>query len=73
MAAIGPGSRVKIATADGQLLARRATTFVEEGSTFEVIWVCKEAEWEAAFAENRDPRATPWPADSVVLDEAVPA
>jgi hypothetical protein len=66
MPAISPGSKVKVATADGELLPRRATTSIEQGSTFEVVWVCKEAEWKAALAEQREPRAIPWPADAVL-------
>ncbi len=72
---IEPGSNVVVRTADDERLSRRAITGVEMGSKFEVVWVCKEEEWEAADAEGREPRAMPWPADAVELAsrEAVPA
>jgi hypothetical protein len=65
MTAIEPGTRVRVRDADGEWLPRRAITGVEPGSTFEVVWVAKEAEWEAAAAEQREPEGTPWPAEDV--------
>jgi len=62
---IEPGSRVIVRAADGERLTRRALTAVEMGSTFEVVWVCKDEEWEAATAEGREPEGMPWPADAV--------
>jgi hypothetical protein len=64
---IQPGTEVVVRTADGESLLRRATSGVEWGSTFEVVWVCKQEEWEAASAEGRYPDAMPWPADAVTL------
>lgn len=74
MTAIEPGTRVIVRTADGEELTRRAVSGVEMGSTFEVVWVCKESEWEAAITEGREPDALPWPADAVApAKEAVTA
>jgi hypothetical protein len=67
LTSIKPGSRVVVRAADGELLTRRALTAVEMGSTFEVVWVCKDAEWEVATAEGREPEGMPWPADAVEL------
>lgn len=67
MTAIEPGTRVYVRDAEGQLLPRRAITGVEPGSTFEVVWVCKDEEWEAAVASNREAEGMPWPAQDVQL------
>lgn len=65
MSTVEPGSTVIIRTADGKTLDRRAITGVERGSTFDVVWVCKEEEWVAATREGRDPESVPWPAEDV--------
>ncbi len=70
---IEPGARVRVRTADGELVERRATSGVEKGYDFPVVWVCREDEWQAAQGEARDPVATPWPVDAVEAVEAVPA
>lgn len=64
---IEPGSKVIARAAGGESLSRRAMTGVQAGSAFEVVWVCKESEWEAAAREGREPEGMPWPADAVSL------
>lgn len=68
-----PGSPVRVRSATGELLARRAITGIVKGQDFPVVWVCREDEWEAAQSESRDPIAVPWPAEAVLLEEAVVA
>jgi hypothetical protein len=63
---IAPGSKVLARSAFGDLLPKRATSGPTEGVDFEVIWLCSEAEWEAAESEGRDPDARPWPTEAVV-------
>jgi hypothetical protein len=70
---IEPGNRVTVRSATGEKLGRRAVSTIEPGHDFAVVWVCREEEWEAAKAEDRDPEATPWPAEDVELQEAVTA
>lgn len=55
--------------AAGRTLTRRATSRVEPGHTFPVVWACREEEWEAAHLEGREPESVPWPADDVRVDE----
>jgi hypothetical protein len=74
MTAIEPGTRVNVRDADGALLPRIAISSVEAGSTFEVVWVCKEDEWDVARAAGRQPEGMAWPAEHVlVADEQVAA
>ena len=61
---IQPGDRVLVDSLLGPL-AKRATTAVVPGTTFPVIWVCREEEWDAAQTEGREPDAVPWPAEDV--------
>lgn len=72
---ITPGTHVLARDAFGQLLKRRAVSGPVQGHDFEVVWVCREEEWEAAQAEGREPDAVPWPAEDVrvALDDGVPA
>lgn len=65
MTAIEPGTKVNVRDADGAWLPRIAISGVEAGSTFEVVWVCKEDEWEAASALGRPAEGMPWPAADV--------
>lgn len=69
----GPGDRVLVRDAAGDWLPRRAVSSVRPGHTFAVVWAAREDEWEAAQAEERDPDATPWPADDVRAVEQEPA
>ena len=69
--AISAGDRVLVETADGLELDRRATSSVERGRDFLVIWVCTEAEWAKAHLDGETPQAVPWPVEHVkALDEA---
>lgn len=61
----GPGDQVAVRDAFGEILPRRALTGVIMGHDFEVVWVCREEEWEAAHAEAREPEGVPWPAEDV--------
>jgi hypothetical protein len=62
---IQPGSTVLARTAFGDELVRIAHTGVEMGRDFLVVWVVAPHEWEMAQGENREPDATPWPAEDV--------
>jgi hypothetical protein len=66
---IAPGTRVVVRTADGERVETRAITSVIDGLDFPVVWVCAEAEWDAAEAEEREPQGVPWPAEDVEPDE----
>lgn len=70
MTAIEPGTRVNVKDADGALLPRIAGSAIEPGNTFNVVWVCKEEDWEAARAAGRQPEVMAWPADAVQVVEA---
>jgi hypothetical protein len=65
------GNQVRVRDASGSLLERRAITGVEMGVDFEVVWVCREEEWELAGVEEREPEGVPWPAEDVQLAEPV--
>lgn len=65
MILIHQGQRVLARTSADKLLPRRAATGVVPGEDFQVVWVCPEDEWEKAKQEEREPRATPWPANEV--------
>lgn len=65
IAAIHTGDLVKARNAFGIENERRALTGVERGEDFPVVWVCTEAEWEAAEAEGRSPEGIPFPAEDV--------
>ena len=67
MERILPSSKVLVRSAYEELLPRRALTGVVMGRDFQVVWVCSEAEWEAAQAERREPEGVPWPAEDVKL------
>jgi hypothetical protein len=63
--AISAGQRVLARRADGKLIERRAVTGPVSGTDIEVVWVCSEAEYLAAAAEDRRADAVPWPATAV--------
>lgn len=65
MDSIQPGQHVLARSMSGELLERIAITGVMEGDDFPVVWVCREEEWQAAQAENREPDGLPWPAEDV--------
>jgi hypothetical protein len=49
----------------------RALSAPEKGRDFPVVWVCTEADYDAAMAGDTSVRI-PWPLDAVV-EEPVPA
>lgn len=69
------GDTVVAHTAEGTERELKALGGVTAGGDFAVVWVCSEAEWNAAETEGRDPEGIPWPAEDVkVADrEAIPA
>jgi hypothetical protein len=62
------GQRIQVCDAFGQLLDRVAVGSRDRGYDFPVIWACRVEEWEAARAEGREPDATPWPIEDVVIE-----
>lgn len=66
MLQINKGDRVMARAADDEQLERRALTGVVMGVDFEVVWVVRPEEWEAAQAQGREPEGVPWPAEDVV-------
>jgi hypothetical protein len=68
-----PGDRVTVVNADGDTLPKRALGPVTAGGSFNVVWACREEEWQAALAEGREPDGIPWPARDVSVEEAVRA
>jgi hypothetical protein len=62
---IARGQRIEVRDAFGNLLLRRALGPVDEGHDFPVVWAVREEEWEAAQVDEREPEATPWPAEDV--------
>ena len=73
MSEIKKGATIIVRDAAGDYLRRRALSGVVAGHDFEVVWACREEEWEAASSEGRQPEATPWPADDVRVAEGAPA
>ncbi len=70
MLVIQPGAHVYVETALGEKLPRRAISAVVPGHDFDVVWVCREEEWEAATKESRDPEGVPFPAEDVTPSPA---
>jgi hypothetical protein len=71
--AIERGTVVSVRDASNNRLVRRAVSGVEPGSSFPVVWACREDEWISAGVEGREPDAVPWPADDVEEAEVVSA
>ncbi len=67
---IHAGDVVVVVDAAGERLPRRALGSRVMGSSFEVIWVCREDEWHAAQREGRRPDGVPWPAQDVMPSDA---
>ncbi len=67
---IQAGSRILVRTAFDERLERIATSGVEHGDRFAVVWACRVEEWQAAKEEGRQPESVPWPAQDVWLAEA---
>jgi hypothetical protein len=67
------GSRVIVRDARGGLNERYATTGVEWGRDFLVVWVCPPDQWPVDPGCAREfPSAVPWPAEDVWLPEDAP-
>jgi hypothetical protein len=62
---VSPGDHLLVTTARGERVPRRAVTGVVKGDTFPIVWVCDNAEYEAARREGREPETVPWPASAV--------
>jgi hypothetical protein len=63
------GQHIEVRDAFGNRLPRVAVGPVDSGYDFAVVWATREDEWEAARAEGREPDATPWPIEDVVVLE----
>lgn len=66
---ITAGIRVDAVDASGRRLRRRAVSGVVPGHDFQVVWICREEEWQLAQSEGREPDAVPWPAEDVQVAE----
>lgn len=62
---IQPGDKVIVVDAFGVEHERRALTGVVPAHDFDVVWACRENEWETAVAEGRQPEGVPWPVEDV--------
>lgn len=68
MYTIEAGVEIEVRDVHGRWLPRRALTGVVEGRDFQVVWACREEDWEAASKDaGREPQRTPWPAEDVRL------
>jgi hypothetical protein len=67
------GDIVIVIDAQGMRRRKRALSPVVQGGSFEVVWACREEEWQAAQAEGREPVGIPWPAEDVSLAEKATA
>jgi hypothetical protein len=65
MSELIPGAKIRVRDAFGRILVRRALSGEVMGSSFLVVWACREEEWETALAEGREPEGIPWPAEDV--------
>lgn len=65
---IAAGDRVKVRSAGGEWLLRRAVSGVEPGDRFPIVMVAREEEWLDAQEAGRDPESVPWPAEEVRPD-----
>jgi hypothetical protein len=68
MIKIERGDRVLARSATDQWLRRRALTGVVPGHDFDVVWVCREEDWNAAEQSGNTPEAFPWPAEEVQVE-----
>lgn len=64
---IEPGRRLKLRTADGDIIERIATSGVQRGAKTLVVWICTDDEWAARSSPIC---GRPWPLNAVesVLD-----
>ena len=63
--AIEEGARLEVTTASGQQVVMRALSGETQGRDFAVVWVCTEAEYEAAQQSGSSPKGIPWPLEAV--------
>lgn len=63
--AITTGDRIYVMDIRRQEHRRRALTGPIPGYDFEVVWTCREDEWDAAQREDREPDGMPWPSEDV--------
>jgi hypothetical protein len=59
------GDVILVRDGRGHELRKRALGPVRQGGSFEVVWACREEEWQAAQREGREPEGMPWPAEDV--------
>lgn len=61
------GRQVRARTADDTWITLRATTGVQPGQDFPVVWLLEEDRWQKALAQQGDAQrlALPWPAEDV--------
>lgn len=64
------GDVIIVKDARGYELRKRALGPTIQGGSFEVVWACREEEWQAAQAEGREPEGMPWPAEDVRADQS---
>lgn len=67
MAELKRGDAIIVRDARGHELRKRALGPVTPGGNFDVVWACREEEWQAAEAEGREPEGMPWPAEDVSI------
>jgi hypothetical protein len=60
-----PGDLVRVKTAFGTYVEKRAVTGVIRGDSFEVVRLCSEEEWQEALRQGREPTSSAWPAEDV--------
>lgn len=67
MGQIEQGRRVRARTAEDTWVTLRATTGIEPGHDFPIVWLLEEDRWEKALEEQADAQrhALPWPAEDV--------
>ena len=68
--AITSGTHLNVTTASGDQMPMRALGAPTQGRDFPIVWVCTEADYEAALAGDESVRI-PWPLDAIA--EAIDA
>ena len=65
MSDIAIGSLLRVRTADGKIVEKRAVSEVIAGQDFPVVWVCWPEVWDPTNVEACKATAVPWPASAV--------
>jgi len=65
MTEIAVGDALRVRTADGKMLEKRAVSGVVAGADFPVVWVYRPEAWDPRSPEECERLAVPWPADAV--------